>query len=154
MFPQFSHRRVETITALKQHREPVMLDKAKFDFIHTATAALEGVTFERRERLFEDMDKFMNPVLKAARTSATEAQVEEWIEALPLGYYRQTLRVITFERWHQPVIEEVIAAAPIRKTAPVTPHEGFRKGEAAVIVTGYAAAINAAIAESESHGRD
>jgi hypothetical protein len=122
-----------------------MFAKGKFEFVHELTAMLERSTYEQRERMFADMDKVMAPVLQAARTSATEAQVEEWLEALPLGYYRQTLRVITFERWHQPAIDEVIASMPV---APVVPRGGFRKSEAVVIASGgYAAAINAAIGE-------
>lgn len=107
---------------------------SKFELVHELTALLANSTYEQRERMFADMDKVMNPILNAARSTADEEQIETWLQALPLGYYRQTLRVIIFERFHQPVVEAVIAATP-------------EPASLLVAGGGYAAAINAAIAE-------
>lgn len=124
-----------------------MLTLPQIRIVHLSTEQLQFKPFDEREALFRTMDRIMNPVLDAARTTATEAQVEEWLEALPLGYYRQTLRVIVYERWHQPAVEEVIAVAPTA-VAPVVPRGGFRKDEVAIVASGgYAAAINAAVEE-------
>jgi hypothetical protein len=115
-----------------------MLNASQLESIRFATTALEHSNFEEREKLFWRMDKIMDPVLDAARTSATEEQIEAWLQALPLGYYRQTLRVIINTRFHQPEGN----AGPVGE---------FKVEEAPVVATGgYAAAINAAILEETS----
>jgi hypothetical protein len=128
-----------------------MLTLPQLRVVHLSTEQLQFKSFEEREDLFRTMDRIMNPVLNAARTSATEEQIEAWLEALPLGYYRQTLRVISLTRFRSnegstAAHEFEVIEAPT--AAPVVPRGGFRKDAALVIASGgYAAAINAAISE-------
>jgi hypothetical protein len=129
-----------------------MLTQAQFDFVAVSTAHLEQVNYEGKVSLFEAMDKVMAPLLKAAKTAERE-QIEQWIAKLPLGYYRQSLRVVVIERFYEPTLQvfapEAVATKKEKKAERVAP-----VFKAAQVVSDYAAAINAAMREEGLDGRD
>lgn len=69
--------------------------------MHALTKKVMHTDADGKPALYERMDAIMKPVLAAAET-APIAQVEDLIDQLPLGYYRQTLRVTVIERTRPP----------------------------------------------------
>jgi hypothetical protein len=74
-----------------------MLSPSLLDQIHTLTESTLAAEAAAQPSIYARMDSIMNPVLEAAQTAPIE-QVEDLIGKLPLGYYRQTLRVTVIER--------------------------------------------------------
>jgi len=74
-----------------------MLNASQLDQIHALTKKVLSTKADDQPALYASMDAIMNPALTAAAT-APIAQVEDLIVRLPLGYYRQTLRVTVIER--------------------------------------------------------
>lgn len=78
-----------------------MLSVSLINQMHDLTGLLTRTKADAQPALYGQMDKIMDPALKAAET-APIAQVEDLIGKLPLGYYRQTLRVTVIERTRPP----------------------------------------------------
>jgi hypothetical protein len=74
-----------------------MLNPSQLEQIHALTKKAMHTDADGQPALYERMDAIMKPALAAAET-APIAQVEDLIGKLPLGYYRQTLRVTVIER--------------------------------------------------------
>jgi hypothetical protein len=74
-----------------------MLNASQLKTLHDLTAQTLKVPAADQPALYAKMDKIMDPVLSAAQTAPIPA-VEDLIGKLPLGYYRQTLRVAVIER--------------------------------------------------------
>jgi hypothetical protein len=74
-----------------------MLNASQLKRLHNLTAETLKVSAAVQPALYAQMDTIMDPVLAAAQTAPIPA-VEELIGKLPLGYYRQTLRVAVIER--------------------------------------------------------
>lgn len=74
-----------------------MLNGSQLKQIHALTERVMHTDADGQPALYERMDAIMKPAF-AASVTAPIAQVEDLIGKLPLGYYRQTLRVTVIER--------------------------------------------------------
>lgn len=75
-----------------------MLTQAQLDTVAELHKKLEATKRSAWGPIFDQLDKILTPVLKAAQT-ATQEQIEAWIASLPLGFYRAELRVVAIHRF-------------------------------------------------------
>lgn len=78
-----------------------MINSTQLARLHELTAETLKSPAAAQPALYDQMDAIMNPVLSAAAAAPIPA-VEDLISQLPLGYYRQTLRVTVIERTRPP----------------------------------------------------
>ncbi|TSP14032.1 hypothetical protein [Cupriavidus campinensis] len=124
-----------------------MLTAAQYAQAHTLqTQFREDKNYERREALHNQLDRLLDPLLAAAET-ADRPVIEGWIEKLPLGYHRATLRVTVYTRWPPtPTVYPKEAAEPAPKIVRIQPKPAApRASEPETFSDGLAAAINSVL---------